>query len=213
MTPVTLTLRNAWRGGVTAQDYEAHMSAIGQAQANAEHLAEFAGRASGRLLVAGCGPGQFFDYLEDAALDGCLPVFCDINPDFLAALRARRPGAICVADDLEHSGLHPRFDAACATLVLEHTDWREVVATLARLAPLVMIVIQLNPPDMATAVSPGRTPPGSMAAFKHVHPNLIDEGELAAELGRLGMTPVSRSPKAVADGKTMLALTFQRHPS
>jgi SAM-dependent methyltransferase len=210
MTPVTLTLRDAWRGGVKAQDYEAHMSAIGQAQANAEHLAEFARRTSGRLLVAGCGPGQFYDYLEAGALDRCRPVFCDINPEFLAALRTRCPGAICVADDLEDSGLRGRFDAACATLVLEHTDWRAVVATLARLAPLVMIVIQLNPPEMATAVSPGRTPPGSMVAFKHVHPNLIDEGELASEMARLGMALEARNPKAVADGKTMLALTFAR---
>ena len=210
MTPVTLTLRDAWRGGVKPHDYEAHMSAIGQAQANAEHLGEFARRISGRLLVAGCGPGQFFDYLDGGALDGCRPVFCDINREFLAALRARCPGAICVADDLEHSGLQATFDAACATLVLEHTDWRKVVATLARLAPLVMIVIQLNPPEMATAVSPGRTPPGSMIAFKHVHPNLIDERKLVAELGRLGLALEARSPKAVADGKTMLALTFER---
>lgn len=210
MTPVTLTLRDAWRGGVKAHDYEAHMSAIGQAQANAGHLAEFARRAGGRMLVAGCGPGQFFDFLAPDALSGCRMVFCDINPEFLAALRQRRPEAECVADDLEHSGLTGSFDAACATLVLEHTDWRKVAATLARLAPLVMIVIQLNPPDMATAVSPGRTPPGSMVAFKHVHPNLIDEGELAAEMARLGMALEARSPKAVADGKTMLALTFCR---
>lgn len=210
MTPVTLTLRDAWRGGVKAHDYEAHMAAIGQAQANAEHLAEFARGSEGRLLVAGCGPGQFFDFLQDGALDGRRPVFCDINPEFLRALRVRCPNADCVADDLEQSSLREQFEAACATLVLEHTDWKAVAATLARLAPQVMLVIQINPPEMATAVSPGRTPPGSMAAFKHVHPNLIDESDLVAEMGRLGLAVRSRSPKAVADGKTMLALTFER---
>ena len=41
MTLVTLTLRDAWRNGVTAADYETHMAAIGQAQANAAHLARY----------------------------------------------------------------------------------------------------------------------------------------------------------------------------
>ncbi len=210
MTLVRLTLRDAWRGGVKAEDYEAHMAAIGQAQANAGHLAEFAGRLAGRVLIAGAGPGQFFDHLEPAALDGCRAVFTDINPEFLAALRRRCPSAICVADDLESSSLRGPFDAACATLVLEHTEWKTVVANLIGLAPLVMIVIQVNPPDMATAVSPGRTPPGSMRAFKEVHPHLIDEAELCAELARLGARLVSRCDRSVADAKTMRALTFQR---
>ncbi len=205
-----LTLRDAWRGGVQAEDYEAHMAAIGQAQANAGHLAEFACRVAGRVLIAGAGPGQFFDHLEPAALEGCRAVFTDINPEFLAALRRRCPGAVCVADDLESSSLRGPFDAASATLVLEHTDWRAVVANLVRLAPVVMIVIQVNPADMATAVSPGRTPPGSMAAFKEVHPHLIDEAELGEEMARLGAWLTSRLDRPVADGKTMRALTFAR---
>ncbi len=210
MTLVSLTLREAWRGSVKAEDYEAHMAAIGQAEANAGHLGEFAQRASGRVLIAGAGPGQFFDYLEPAALDGCRAVFTDINAEYLSALRRRSPGAICVADDLESSSLRGPFDAACATLVLEHTEWKAVVANLIRLAPLVMIVIQVNPPEMTTAVSPGRTPPGSMRAFKEVHPQLIDEAELRGELARLGARLTSRCDRPVADGKTMRALTFER---
>lgn len=210
MTLVGLTLRDAWRGGVAAEDYESHMAAIGQAEANAGHLAGFAGRVAGRILIAGAGPGQFFDYLEPEALDICRAVFTDINPLFLTALRHRCPGATCVADDLESTSLLGGFDGACATLVLEHTEWRAVVANLIRLAPLVMIVIQVNPPEMATAVSPGRTPPGSMRAFKEVHPHLIDEAALREEFRRHGVRLVHRHDRPVADGKTMRALTFQR---
>jgi hypothetical protein len=210
MTLVRLTLRDAWRGGVAAEDYESHMAAIGQAEANAGHLAGFAGLVAGRLLIAGAGPGQFFDYLEPQALEGCRAVFTDINPLFLTALRRRCPGAICVADDLESTSLLGGFDGACATLVLEHTEWRTVVRNLVRLAPLVMIVIQVNPPEMATAVSPGRTPPGSMRAFKEVHPHLIDEAELREEFGRHGARLTHRLDRPVADGKTMRALTFQQ---
>jgi SAM-dependent methyltransferase len=210
MTLVAPTLRDAWRGGATAADYEAHMAAIGQAQANAAHLAEFARTGEGRMLVAGCGPGQFFDYLEDGALDHWQAVYCDINPDYLAALRRRCPGTLCVADDLENSAIGGTFDAACATLVLEHTDWKRVVAALMRLAPRVMLVIQVNPAEMATAVSPGRTLPESMQMFREVHPHLIDEDELADEMHRLGARLVTRRPRPVADLKTMLGLEFER---
>ncbi|HNY39982.1 MAG TPA: class I SAM-dependent methyltransferase [Bryobacteraceae bacterium] len=207
---MTLTLRDAWRGGVTAADYEAHMAAIGQAQANAAHLADFARAGMGRMLVAGCGPGQFFDYLEAGALERWRVVYCDINADYLAALRRRCPDAQCVADDLEASAIRGEFDAACATLVLEHTDWKRVVETLTRLAPRVMIVIQVNPAELVTAVSPGRRLPESMQRFREVHPHLIDESALVAEMLRLGMWLTARRPREVADSKTMLALEFER---
>lgn len=210
MTLVTPTLKDVWRNGVTAADYETHMAAIGQAQANAAHLADFARSGGGRLLVAGCGPGQFFDYLEKGALDRWRVVYCDINPGYLSVLRQRCPGAVCVADDLESSSIAGSFDAASATLVLEHTDWKRVVATLARLAPRLMLVIQINPAEMATAVSPGRTLPESMQRFREVHPQLIDEAELLAEMGRLGRRLTARRPRPVADHKTMLALEFDQ---
>lgn len=210
MTLVAFTLRDAWRNAVTAADYETHMAAIGQAQANAAHLADFAREGEGRMLVAGCGPGQFFDYLEAGALGRWRVVYCDINPVYLVALRRRCPGALCVADDLESSSILGAFDAACATLVLEHTDWRQVVATLARLAPRIMIVIQVNPSDIVTAVSPGRKLPPSMERFREVHPQLIDESALVEEMRGHGMALGARRPRAVADGKTMLALEFRR---
>jgi|GEM_PF-1460011 len=213
MTLVASTLRDAWRKSVTAADYEAHMAAIGQAQANAAHLADFAGTGEGRLLVAGCGPGQFLDYIEAGALSRWRVVYCDINPGYLTALRGRRPGAVCVADDLEASSIQGPFDAACATLVLEHTDWKRVAATLARLAPRVMIVIQVNPDEMATAVSPGRTLPPSMEWFRRIHPHLIDESALIGEMRGHGMALRTRRPRAVADGKMMLALEFVRGSS
>jgi hypothetical protein len=52
-----------------------------------------------------------------------------------------------------------------------------------------------------------------MQAFKDVHPHLIDEAELCAVMANFEARLASRSERAVADGKSMLALTFERAAS
>ncbi|MBI5083109.1 MAG: hypothetical protein HZB13_00710 [Acidobacteria bacterium] len=211
------SLRDAWTSCITARDYETHMATIGQAQANAFHIAEFLARIdpppAARILIAGAGTGQMFNFVSPALFEGLRPVFSDINPAFLACLRQRLPGAPCVADDLERSALRGSFLAAAAVLVLEHINWRMGLDTLARLAPEhLFLVIQSNPPHIATAVSPHRTLPGTMSAFSTVHPNLLDQGEVTAHLRALGYDLAAESPRPVADGKVMLGLSFRRHP-
>ncbi|MBI5282908.1 MAG: hypothetical protein HY858_14580 [Candidatus Solibacter usitatus] len=208
------SLRHAWTSSVTALDYETHMAAIGQAQANALHIADFLARISpppaARVLIAGAGTGQMFTVVPPGIFDGLRPVFSDINPAFLACLRQRVPGAPCVADDLEHSALRGPFFAAAAVLVLEHIDWRKGLDTLARLALAhLFLVIQSNPPHIATAVSPHRTLPGTMAAFSSSHPNLMHKPEVLAHLATLGYDLAQEDPRPVADGKVMLGLSFR----
>jgi hypothetical protein len=69
-----MTLREIWISQVEPDDYETHMAAIGQAQANARlvcDLFEAAGVAKGsRVLIAGAGTGQMFDYLPHGFFDG-----------------------------------------------------------------------------------------------------------------------------------------------
>ncbi len=205
------TLRDAWCTLVCAEDYEAHMASIGQAQANAEHVLHFLAWADpppgARLLVAGAGPGQMFDHLPAGVLQPYRTVFSDINPRFLARLRERYPGALCVGDDIERSALAGPFYAVMETLLLEHVDWRKGLAALTSLqARYLYLVVQRNPAGMATAISPSRTPPGSMSAFAQIESWLLDIGALTAALNAAGYEVISERPAPVADGKTMLGL-------
>ena len=187
------------------------MAAIGQAEANAAHVRDFLALANppsgARLLIAGAGPGQMFDYADPAIFLPYRAVFSDINPRFLARLRERCPQAICVVDDIERSALAGPFHAVMETLVLEHVNWRKAVATLSALEPVyIYLVVQQNPPEMTTAVTPSRTPTGSMSIFARTHPRLLDIPELSAALNGAGYRIVSEHPRPVADGKTMLGL-------
>jgi SAM-dependent methyltransferase len=189
------------------------MAAIGQAQANAAHIQRLAEDCppGARLLVAGAGTGQMFDYLPPDCLDGLRVIYSDISFGLLGRLRQRRPGAACVVDDLERSSLRGPFDAACAVLVLEHIDWRRGLAELAALAPKrLLVVVQMNPPEMTTAVTPTRVLPGTLGQLANVHPHLVDAVEAASELAALGYDLLVRDPRPVADGKTMLGLTFAK---
>lgn len=192
------------------------MSAIGQAQANAAHMADFlarVGEPGARLLIAGAGTGQMFDYLPPGAFNGYRTCFTDINPRFLAALRRRNPSAPCVADDLECSALKGPFHAAAAVLVLEHIQWRKGLDTLAALNPrYLFLVLQRNPEGMTTAVSPTRVLPASMQNLGGQHPELVDKSEAATHLQRLGFALIEEWPRNVPDSKVMLGLLFERVP-
>jgi len=212
---MALPLRDVWTTALLPEDYEAHMAAIGQAQANAEHVRDFLLHCTpppgARVLIAGAGTGQMFDYVPPSIFAGVSPVFSDINPRFLACLRARYPAAACVSDDLERSSLRGPFHAACAVLVLEHIDWQTGLDTLASLAPRhLFLVVQRNPPDISTAVSPSRRLPGSMQVFAETHPILRDPAGIAAHLRTRGYELRGQWPRPVADGKTMLGLLFTR---
>ena len=205
------TLRDAWSTLVSAEDYEAHMAAIGQAQANAEHVRDFLALVNppsgARLLIAGAGPGQMFDHLDPCVLQPYRTVFSDINPRFLARLRERCPAANCVVDDIERSALNGPFYAVMETLMLEHVDWRKGLAVLTAVqAKYLYLVVQRNPPGMAAAITPSRTPPGTMRIFAQAQSFLLDLAELTAALNAAGYEIVSEHPRAVADGKTMLGL-------
>lgn len=211
---MALSLKDVWTGALRPEDYEAHMAAIGQAQANAAHIADFLARCASpgaRILIAGAGTGQMFEHLPPALFDGLRAVFSDINPQFLACLRSRYPQAACVADDLELSSLRCPIDAACAVLVLEHIDWQEGLDTLVALEPChLFLVVQRNPPEIATAVSPSRRLPGTMEVFSETHPELRDPLEITAHLRTRGYALQEEWPRPVADGKTMLGLLYSR---
>jgi SAM-dependent methyltransferase len=210
-----MTLREAWTTRINADDYEAHMARIGQAEANAGLLSELflaADLARGaRVLVAGAGTGQMFNYLP-ADFSASLRLTCsDVNPLFLQRLRTR---CACetVVDDLENSQLTPGWDAVAVVLVLEHLDWRRAVLSLARLQPdHLLLIVQRNPANVTAAVTPGRTPPGTMAVFaEDAPPHLIAVDELIAELSVHGFVVNRVESRAVQDGMPMVGLALRK---
>jgi hypothetical protein len=65
-------LRRACTEIVTPEDYDEHMAAVGQAQAAvalvAEAIRDADPRPGSRVLVAGAGTGQMFDFLDSARI-------------------------------------------------------------------------------------------------------------------------------------------------
>ncbi|HXT75888.1 MAG TPA: class I SAM-dependent methyltransferase [Candidatus Eisenbacteria bacterium] len=214
-------LRDAWSRTITAEDYEAHMAAIGQAQANAALVAEYlqaqppSRHAS--LLFAGAGTGQMFEYVSPEILLPFNVTFTDINAGFLNRLRtrlARTPGLryATVVDDLEHTTLSRRFDLVLEVLVLEHVQWRVALATLCKLTEReLFVVIQENPPDDAMALTAIRDVPETMKVFREVHPTRIPSSDLQSEMKRHGFRRTYAAHKMVSDGKKMVALGFWRN--
>lgn len=212
-------LREAWASLIRPADYDAHMAAVGQAEANANLVADYFREqppAPGAgVLFAGAGTGQMFDFVSPAFLLPYRTVFADINHGYLRALAARlgtetRLPAHAVVDDIERSGLAAGFGLAVVVLVLEHVDWRRAIATLCRLSSRVLVVIQENPPETPSALAATREVPGSMGIFRSVHPRLLADLEVRFEFRTQGFEECYRAEKDVADEKRMVALGYRR---
>lgn len=211
-------LRRAWTEIVTAEDYEEHMRAIGQAQAAAELTQWLVGSAAtgegARVTVVGAGTGQMLDFLSAELLQPYRLTLADLNPGYLAQLRERltRHGlnAAVVVDDFEETRLEAGMDLLLATLLLEHIDWRRGVESIARLRPRAYgVVMQENPPGMTTAVTPGRRVPPSLAkAMETAHATLLVQEELVAAMAERGFELQASAAREVADGKRLVALLF-----
>jgi hypothetical protein len=217
-----LSLREAWCGCVTPDDYEQHMAAIGQAQANAALVREATRQwapAGEAVLIAGAGTGQMLDYEGHEFLAPFDVTFSDINPLFLLCIeqrlaRTQLTAWRTAADDLECTQLKGPFALVVIVLVFEHIDWRKGVESIARLAPVrCVIVIQENPPGMTSAVSPSRVPPGTMKAIVEAGPILVDAEELIATMAARSYRQIERIRSEVADGKKMCAIVFERSSS
>ena len=213
-------LREAWTKVVRAEDYDAHMAAIGQAEANAGLVSELfesdPPRPGSAVLFAGAGTGQLFDYVSPEMLKPYRTTFTDINAEYLTRLATRVSVAPGIefetrVDDIEASRLSGAFEVVLAILVLEHVDWRKAVCEICRLCcARAFVVLQENPAHIAAAVTQGRPLPGSMALLKDVHPHLIPQSEVVAEFARHGFDLRRSSAREVLDSKRMLALEFKK---
>ena len=212
--------RRAWKEIVTPEDYERHMADVGQAQAAAlltRSLVRAASLPEGaRVVVVGAGTGQMLDYLEAGLLRPFRLTFTDLNPSFLVVLRKRLSRhhleATVVEDDLERTRLERGSDLILATLVLEHIDWRHGVKVLTGLRPLACgIVIQENPPGMASALTPGRKVPKSFAkAMEIAHPTLIPRDSLIEAMAHARYPCRFAESIPVADRKRIIGMLFRQ---
>ena len=211
-------LRRAWTQIVTADDYEEHIAAIGQAQAGTaltQYLIQSANPpAGGRVAIVGAGTGQMLDFLDPAILRPFRMTCTDLSPGFLIRLRERlvRHGlsATVLEDDIERTALDPGPDLLLATLLLENIDWRRGVEVFAGLRPATCgIIIQENPPGMTSTVTPGRRiPPSISQALATAKATLVPRDELLAAFAACGYVCKSTCAREVADGKRLVALVF-----
>ena len=215
------SLRYGWTHIVKASDYEQHMAAVGQAEANAylvRDLVMARGLPSGsRLLFPGCGPGQMFDFVSGGFLNPFSVTFTDINPEFVAmkGMRAKNAGLtgfVSVLDDAEAPAVQGPFDLAVLVLLLEHVSWRKCLTALASLPVReFLIIIQTNPEGLSSNVSPHRILPASLAqAVGGESPHLIKEAELTEHLDRLDFELKAREVRSVLDGKAMTGFWFSQ---
>jgi Methyltransferase domain len=217
---MTTPLREAWTSIIRPEDYEAHMAAVGQAQANAKLVAEYFQQqpleTGATVLFMGAGTGQMFDFASPAFLQPYHTTFADIHPGYLKWLEQRLKSAdglryVTVVDDVERTAFSVTFDLVLAVLLLEHVPWRKAVAVLCALArKRVFVVIQENPPELAAALTPNRRVQGSMNIFSEVHPALIPRQDLIDEFRIHGFHPAYSAERHVADGKRMAAVGFEK---
>ena len=199
------------------------MADVGQAQANAEIVRDMITRlalpSDSKILFAGAGTGQMFDFVSGAFLSNYALTFTDINEGFLESLRMRATKADLtnitrVIDDVEHTALSGRFDLTVLVLVLEHVNWQRALQSLAALpSKRFLIVLQKNPSEMTTNVSPHRELRGSLAeASKGEQAHLVDEKSLVEFLADLHYRQTGKDERIVPDEKHMCGLMFEREP-
>lgn len=192
------------------------MARIGQAEANARLTAAWIAAlgAAEPILFAGSGPGQLLEYLPTGILQERPLHFTDINPDFLrhASGRLERLRVVgeFVVDNIEDSSLAGEHPNVVIALVLEHVAWRHALLSLLRWrARQVLIIIQENPPQIDSAVTPGREVPGTMQVFRDsARPHLIPRSELQDAMNELGFQLLQIDEAQVLDAKKMLACHF-----
>jgi len=213
-------LREAWTRIVRGEDLDAHMAAIGQAQANAGLVAAMIGGgpppSDSTVLFVGAGTGQMFDYVDPGCFASNRLTFTDINSSFLERLRQRLAGTDLeyetVVDDIECPRVRGPFGTAIVVLVLEHVEWKRALDGLTGLAPeLLHIIVQRNPTDLAAAITPGRVlPPSIETASKTAHATLVDPIDIEAYLTGHAYDLVARCDQPVPDAKTMIGLSFRK---
>jgi predicted TPR repeat methyltransferase len=194
-------------------DYEAHMALpqVGQAQLLADlFAAELHARSPSSVAVLGCAGGNGFEH----APSSLRVVGVDVNPDYIAAARARfahkLPRLELHVADLERTELRLEpVDLVFAALVLEYVDAVPVLERIGEwLAPhgTLTTVVQLASADAAEIT------PSPYTSLARLAPRLrlISPERLAQLAARSGLRALDARTVTVTGGKRFAVQSFAR---
>jgi hypothetical protein len=212
--------KKGWTQVVTPEYLDIHMAVIGQAESNAKIILkmflEFPLPNDSKLLVAGCGTCQMFDYFEPQKIGKLQFVFSDINPFFLELVKKRlkkysKIKYKLVVDNVESSRLKEKIDGILAVLLLEHIEWKKGIDSFVKLKPKKIYLIIQEQNDRKGFVTTKRKLRPSIEEFtKIANPKLVDKKELTNYLKTFNYNLSLCINNSVPDNKLMVGLVFEK---
>ena len=213
--------RKAWLEKISVGDLESRMAAIGQAQANANLVKKMFKshplKKGARLLIAGCGTGQLFDYASPNDLGKNIEItLTDINQSYLSKAEERLSGFSGIKystarDDIENTRLNQSYDAVLAVLVLLHVEWKKALASMLRLNPRRLYIIEQEQDASKPAVGGSVMLKGGWLWYaENVPVKLIPRNELINYLHDKGYD-AKIYQKEVPDNKKMVGFVFEKN--
>jgi SAM-dependent methyltransferase len=197
---------------IPAEDYEAHMSAVGQtAILRAAFLRVYSDRRPKRLAVLGCTTGSDFRLIDAEATE--LAIGVDINPAYLAVARERSAalGAKLrlVEGDILRVVLPGDLDLVHAALLLEYVDPLSLFRrALGWLAPRgVLSIVTQEPAGELPSVS--ETPYASLRALAP-RMRARPAAQIATLARHCGLKLVGEPLATSVGGKSLVSTWFQR---
>jgi SAM-dependent methyltransferase len=197
---------------IPADDYEAHMSAVGQSAALREAFARvYAARRPKRLAVLGCTTGEDLRLVDPAVTE--LAIGVDLNAAYLAIARERTAALgsalHLIEGDVLGVDLPGGLELVHAALLLEYVEPRRLLQRIAGwLAPGgVCCIVTQEPTTAEPAVS--ETPYRSLRALGP-HMRLHDAQTIAALAFDSGLRLVGGPLSRLVGGKTLVSSTFRR---
>jgi SAM-dependent methyltransferase len=203
---------NPWLG-IPAEEYDAHMKAVGQAAALREAFDRvLADARPARLAVLGCSTGQDLQRVDPARLQ--LAVGVDVNPRYLELARGRlgalgpRLHLIC-GDVLGVELPEGPYDLVHAALLLEYVDPRDLLRRIAGwLGPSgTCSLITQEPSASLPAVT--ESPHAGLRALAP-HMTLRTAEEIAAIAEEEGFALASRRALELPSGKALVSSIFDK---
>jgi len=214
--------RRIWTELLNVEEYKAHMARIGQAEANANltrrMFQESPLRFNSTLLIPGCGPGQLFNYIAPSDLgEHLIFTLTDINQDYLQAAREaleRHPETRyrTTVDDIEDTRLHANlYSAVLITLVLQHVEWKQALASMSGLRPLRFYIITQEQLEGTPAVTTSRPDLADCwrQAAEIADGELVGRDDLVGCMEQHGYHVLQKYEVPVPDNKLMIGHVFE----
>lgn len=203
-------MTNPWEQ-IALSDYESHMSldTVGQLQAMDAMMAEQLRAEAETVLIFGVAGGNGLRHVKLSRTKTVYGV--DINPDYLAACKARYPlldGVLVpvLADVRDPACVLPKAELAIANLFVEYVGCEAFSAAVAKVRPRrVSVGIQCDEGEGFVSDSPYLHVFDGLSAV-HVQ---LEEPLLTAAMERVGYTRSGARTYPLPNGKALLQLDYK----